>query len=202
MNKLLSTFASLVAVFALSVPGLAASPAPAATPTSTVPPRVQVVTSLGNFTIELNSERSPLTVAAFLKYVDSGQYTKTIIHRAIANFVIQGGGFDTDYKLKPAPSKTFNESGNGLSNVRGTVGLARGVEPHSGDCQFYVNVADNTPLDPNPARWGYAVFGKVVEGMDVVDHIASQPTGAAGPIKEDSPLTKVVIERIERVTAP
>jgi cyclophilin family peptidyl-prolyl cis-trans isomerase len=202
MNKLLSTFASLVAVFALSVPGLAASPAPAATPASTVPPRVQVVTSLGNFTIELNSERSPLTVAAFLKYVDSGQYTKTIIHRAIANFVIQGGGFDTDYKLKPAPSKTFNESGNGLSNVRGTVGLARGVEPHSGDCQFYVNVADNTPLDPNPARWGYAVFGKVVEGMDVVDHIASQPTGAAGPIKEDSPLTKVVIERIERVTAP
>jgi cyclophilin family peptidyl-prolyl cis-trans isomerase len=202
MNKLLPTLALLAAVFASVPPCQAANPSPATTPSPAPASRVQVVTSLGNFTIELNTERSPLTVAAFLKYVDSGQYTKTIIHRAIANFVIQGGGYDTDYKLKPVASKTFNESGNGLSNVRGTVGLARGVEPHSGDCQFYVNIADNTPLDPNPARWGYAVFGKVVEGMDVVDHISTQPTGAAGPLKEDSPLTKVVIERIERVPAP
>jgi cyclophilin family peptidyl-prolyl cis-trans isomerase len=202
MNKLLPTFALLAAVLAVPAPGLAAPPALAAAPAPAADPRVQVVTSLGNFTIELNSERAPLTAAAFLKYVDSGQYTKTIIHRAIANFVIQGGGYDTGYKLKPAASKTFNESGNGLSNTRGTVGLARGVEPHSGDCQFYVNLADNTPLDPNPARWGYAVFGKVVDGMDVVDRISSQPTGAVGPLKGDAPLTQVVIERIERVPAP
>ena len=202
MNKLIPTLALTAALFAPALPGLASTPASAATPSASASQRVQVVTSLGNFTIELNSERSPLTVATFLKYVDSGQYTKTIVHRAIANFVIQGGGYDTDYKLKPTASKTFNESGNGLSNVRGTVGLARGGEPHSGDCQFYVNIGDNTPLDPNPARWGYAVFGKVVEGMDVVDHISTQPTGAAGPLKEDSPLTKVVIERIERVTPP
>jgi cyclophilin family peptidyl-prolyl cis-trans isomerase len=200
MNKLLPIFGLLATLLALPGPGLTATPTPATAPAAA--PRVQVITSLGNFTIELNTERSPLTVAAFLKYVDSGQYTKTIIHRAIANFVIQGGGYDTSYKLKPAASKTFNESGNGLSNVRGTVGLARGVEPHSGDCQFYVNIADNTPLDPNPARWGYAVFGKIVDGMDVVDRISTQPTGAAGPLKEDSPLTPVVIERIERLAAP
>jgi len=201
MNKLLATFALLTAVLAASAPAFAATAAPAATPVPSPNPRVQVVTTMGNFTIELNGERAPLTVAAFLKYVDSGQYTQTIIHRAIANFVIQGGGYDTGYKLRPTTSKTFNESGNGLSNLRGTVGLARGVEPHSGDCQFYVNLADNTALDPNPARWGYAVFGKVVAGMDVVDRISTQPTGAAGPLKEDSPLTQVVIERIERVTA-
>ncbi len=201
---MLSTIALLAAVFALPVPGFAAShaAAPAAAAPAAAEPRVQVVTSIGNFTIELNTDRAPLTVAAFLKYVDSGQYTKTIIHRAIANFVIQGGGYDTSYKLKPVASKTFNESGNGLSNVRGTVGLARGVEPHSGDCQFYVNLADNTPLDPNSARWGYAVFGKIVDGMDVVDRISTQPTGAAGPLKDDAPLTQVVIERIERVAAP
>jgi cyclophilin family peptidyl-prolyl cis-trans isomerase len=202
MNKLLTTFALLAAVLALPAPGFAAPPTAAAVPAPAAATRVQVVTSAGNFTIELNAERSPLTVAAFLKYVDSGQYTQTIIHRAIANFVIQGGGYDTNYKLKPTASKTFNESGNGLNNVRGTVGLARGPEPHSGDCQFYVNLADNSPLDPNPARWGYAVFGKVVDGMDVVDRISTQPTGAAGPLKEDSPLTEVVIQRIERVTAP
>lgn len=132
----------------------AAKPAPAAvSPVKASSPRVQVVTSLGNFTIELNDERAPLTVASFLKYVDQGQYTRTIFHRAIPNFVIQGGGFDTDLKSKSAPTKTFNESGNGLTNMRGTVGLARGSEPHSGDCQFYVNLNDNSALDP-PKRAG------------------------------------------------
>ena len=180
-----------------------AAPATAAVaPAKTGSPRVQVVTSLGNFTIELNDERAPLTVANFLKYVDQGQYTRTLFHRAIPNFVIQGGGFDTDLKLKSAPTKTFNESGNGLTNTRGTVGLARGSEPHSGDCQFYVNVNDNSALDPTQARWGYAVFGKVVEGMDVVDRISTQATGAKGPFKDDSPLQSVIIEKIERVAGP
>jgi cyclophilin family peptidyl-prolyl cis-trans isomerase len=178
----------------------AATPAPTATPSP--PPLVQVVTSMGNFTIELNPERAPLTVAAFLKYVDAGQYTDTIFHRTISNFVIQGGGFGKDYKQRPTTTKTFNESGNGLNNGRGTVGLARSAEPHSGDCQFYVNLNDNSALDPSPARWGYAVFGKVIAGMDVVDRIASQPTGAVGPFKEDAPLTPVIIERIERLPNP
>jgi len=162
-------------------------------------PRVQVVTSMGNFTVELNEERAPLTVASFLKYVDEGQYTNTIFHRVIANFVIQGGGFDNKLAIKPATRKTVNESGNGLTNLRGTVGLARTSEPHGGDCQFYINLGDNGALDPSPARWGYAVFGKVVQGMDVVDKIGVTPTGKMGPFKEDAPLTPVVIERIERV---
>ncbi len=179
--------------------------APAAVAGSTSPgsaPQVRVVTSLGSFVIELNPERAPLTVPHFLKYVDQGQYTGTIFHRTIANFVIQGGGYDVNYKLKPAPVKVVNESGNGLTNARGTVGMARGSEPHQGDCQFYVNLLDNAALDPSRARWGYAVFGRVVDGMDVVDRIGGQSTGARGPFKEDAPLQQVVIERIERVAAP
>jgi peptidyl-prolyl cis-trans isomerase A (cyclophilin A) len=167
-----------------------------------VSPEVQVVTSMGNFTIELNPERAPLTVAQFLKYVDQGYYSGTIFHRAIPNFVIQGGGYDADYKLKGNPTKVFNESGNGLTNERGTVGLARPAEPHGGDVQFYVNLNDNAALDPNQARWGYAVFGKVVAGMEVVDKISTVPTGAKGPFKENAPIKPVTVERIERVSAP
>ncbi len=180
----------------------AAAAAPETKPAAAVRPDVQVVTSMGNFTIELNPERAPLTVAQFLKYVDQGYYSGTIFHRAIPNFVIQGGGYDADYKLKGSPTKVFNESGNGLTNERGTVGLARPPEPHDGDVQFYVNLNDNAALDPNQARWGYAVFGKVVAGMDVVDKISTVPTGAKGPFKENAPIKAVTIEKIERVPAP
>jgi peptidyl-prolyl cis-trans isomerase A (cyclophilin A)/peptidyl-prolyl cis-trans isomerase B (cyclophilin B) len=165
-------------------------------------PQVQVVTSLGSFTLELNAERAPLTVAHFLKYVDQGQYPGTVFHRVIANFVIQGGGFDSNYKLKAAPTKVFNESGNGLTNQRGTVGMARSQDPHGSDAQFYVNLYDNEALDPNKTRWGYAVFGKVVQGMEVVDRIGNVATGGRAPFKEDVPLKPVVIERIERVAGP
>jgi len=168
----------------------------------TGPVRVQVATSLGSFTIELLPERAPLTVAQFLKYVDQGFYSGTIFHRVIPNFVIQGGGFDSSYKLKGAPTKVVNESGNGLTNQRGTVGLARPSEPHGGDCQFYVNLYDNGALDPNQTRWGYAVFGKIVQGMEVVDKIGNVATGSKGPFKEDAPLQQVGILRIERVAAP
>jgi peptidyl-prolyl cis-trans isomerase A (cyclophilin A)/peptidyl-prolyl cis-trans isomerase B (cyclophilin B) len=185
--------------------GVAAEPPPEAAgvapKSASGPVRVQVVTSMGNFTIELLPERAPLTAAHFLKYVDEGHYTNTIFHRVIPNFVIQGGGFDTNFKLKPAPAKIVNESGNGLTNLRGTVGLARPAEPHAGDSQFYVNLFDNAALDPNQTRWGYAVFGKVVQGMEVVDKIGNVATGAKGPFKEDAPLTPVVIESIQRVTA-
>ena len=172
------------------------APKPAA---STPAPQVQVVTSLGNFTIELNAERAPLTVANFLSYVDQGHYTNSIFHRVVANFVIQAGGFDADYKPIPISGKVCNESGNGLSNVRGTVGQARSPDPHSGNAQFYVNLGDNAALDPNSTRWGYAVFGRVISGMDVVDRIGNVATGAHPPIKEEAPLKQIVILRIERV---
>jgi len=198
---LLCLFFASATIGGLGAASAAADDAVAATPAGPRP-EVRVETSMGNFTIELNPDRAPLTVANFLKYVDQGQYTNTLFHRVIANFVIQGGGYDTNYKQKPAPIKTFNESGNGLTNQRGTVGLARAVDPHSGDCQFYVNLYDNSELDPSEARWGYAVFGKVVQGMDVVDAIGNVATGAAGPFKQDAPVKPVVIERIVRVESP
>ena len=202
MKQLLLTLGFLAA--ACAAPAFAADKSPEAkTPAkpavTTASPQVQVVTSMGNFTIELNAERAPLTVANFLAYVDQGHYTNTLIHRAVANFVIQGGGFNVDYTPKPAPAKVVNESGNGLSNVRGTVGLARTQDPHGGNAQFYVNMNDNAALDPNQTRWGYAVFGRVISGMDVVDRIGNVATGSHGPIKEETPLKPVIIQRIERV---
>jgi cyclophilin family peptidyl-prolyl cis-trans isomerase len=159
--------------------------------------RVRVTTNLGAFVIELQRDRAPLTVENFLSYVRSGYYTNTLFHRVIANFVIQGGGVGPDYKAKPVNKPIANEAGNGLKNLRGTVGLARASGAHSGDCQFYVNVADNADLDPLPTRWGYAVFGRIVEGMEVVDRISVSPTGAAGPFKQEAPIDQVVIQKIE-----
>jgi cyclophilin family peptidyl-prolyl cis-trans isomerase len=202
MKQLLLTLGFLAA--ACAAPAFAADKSPEAkTPAkpavTTASPQVQVVTSMGNFTIELNAERAPLTVANFLAYVDQGHYTNTLIHRAVANFVIQGGGFNADYTAKAAAVKVVNESGNGLSNIRGTVGLARTQDPHGGNAQFYVNINDNAALDPNQTRWGYAVFGRVTSGMDVVDRIGNVATGAHGGIKEETPLKPIIIQRIERV---
>ncbi len=159
--------------------------------------RVRVETTLGNFVIELDRQRAPLTVASFLEYVNAGHYTDTIFHRVIGNFVVQGGGYDTSNVEKPTREGVPNESGNGLSNRRGTVGLARTGAPHSGTAQFYVNLADNAALDPQPSRWGYAVFGQVVEGMNVVDDIGAVATGSLGPFDSDAPLKPVVIKRVE-----
>jgi cyclophilin family peptidyl-prolyl cis-trans isomerase len=164
--------------------------------------RVRVDTNLGSFVIELDPSRAPLTVANFLDYVRSGHYQGTIFHRVIANFVAQAGGFDQKYVEKPTHASVPNESGNGLSNIRGSVGLARTAEPHSGTSQFYVNLADNTNLDPKPSRWGYAVFGRVVEGMNVVDAIGAVATGQVGPFERDAPLKDVVIQKVEEVKAP
>ena len=159
--------------------------------------RVRVETTLGSFVIELDPQRSPLTVAAFLDYVNAGHYTDTIFHRVIGNFVVQGGGFDTKNVEKPTRAGVPNESGNGLSNRRGTVGLARTGDPHSGTSQFYVNLADNAALDPQPSRWGYAVFGHVVEGMNVVDDIGAVATGSVEPFDSDAPLQPIVIKKVE-----
>jgi peptidyl-prolyl cis-trans isomerase A (cyclophilin A) len=164
------------------------------------PERVRVTTSLGSFVVELQRDRAPLTVENFLGYVRSGQYTNTLFHRVIANFIIQGGGVGLDYKAVPTLKPIPNEAGNGLKNLRGTVGLARASGPHSGDCQIYVNVADNADLDPLPTRWGYAVFGKIIEGMEVIDRISISPTGAMGPFKQDAPLEPVIIQKAELIT--
>lgn len=181
----------------------AASPAASAPAAAAAQPtRVKVSTSVGDFVIELQADRAPLTVANFLRYVREGFYANTLFHRVISNFVVQGGGHDaTDMKLKPVHDPVFNESGNGLQNKRGTVGLARGDAPHSGNAQFFVNLVDNPDLDPLPTRWGYAVFGRVVQGMDVLDRIGVTPTGTAGPFKADAPLKPVVILKVEPVDA-
>jgi cyclophilin family peptidyl-prolyl cis-trans isomerase len=160
--------------------------------------QVRVATNMGDFVVELMPERAPLTVANFLRYVKEGYYSGTLMHRVVANFVIQGGGHSaSDLKLKPVHDPVNNEAGNGLQNKRGTVGLARGESAHSGNAQFYVNLVDNPDLDPLPTRWGYAVFGRVVQGMDVVDRIGVTPTGASGPFKSDTPLKPVIIQKVE-----
>jgi peptidyl-prolyl cis-trans isomerase A (cyclophilin A) len=165
-------------------------------------PQVKVTTNMGEFVIEVRTDRAPITAANFLRYVREGFYSNTLIHRAIANFVIQGGGHDaTTQKLKPTHDAVFNESGNGLQNKRGAVGLARGEPPHSGNAQFYVDLVDNPDLDPVPTRWGYTVFGRIVSGMDVIDRIAETPTGATGPWKSDAPLKPVIIEKVD-ILAP
>lgn len=163
------------------------------------PALVRVYTNLGSFVIELESARAPLTVANFLEYVRAGYYSGTLFHRVVNNFIAQGGGFDTQYVEKPTRPSIPNESGNGLSNRRGTVGLARGGAPHSGNTQFYINIADNAALDPQSSRWGYAVFGKVIEGMSVVDEIGAVGTGQVGPFEKDAPLKPIIIEKIEEM---
>ena len=166
-------------------------------------PRVRVYTTAGSFVIELNRERAPLTVEAFLAYVKQGFYNGTIFHRVIPGFIAQAGGYTADFKLKPTKGNIVNESGNGLANLRGTVGLARSNDPHSGTSQFYINLADNVDLNPRPTRWGYAVFGKVVDdkdkddGMRVVDEIGHRPTGAGGPFDKNVPVDPIKIETIE-----
>jgi len=162
---------------------------------SSLAPRVQVQTSQGSFVLELDTVRAPLSAENFLRYVRDGYYDGTVFHRVIPNFVVQGGGYDPGLAARQARAAIPNESGNGLSNRRGTVGLAREESPHSGSSQFYINLMDNTALDPLPSRWGYAVFGKVVEGMDVVDRIAHLPTEAVTSFGADVPLERPVVQR-------
>lgn len=165
-------------------------------------PQVKVTTNLGEFVIEVRQDRAPLTSGNFLRYVREGFYSGTLIHRVVANFVVQGGGHDaTTYALKTPHENIFNESGDGLQNKRGSVGLARSEAPHSGNAQFYVNLVDNPDLDPVPTRWGYAVFGRIVQGMDVIDRIGEVATGAFGPFKSDAPIKPVIIEKME-ILAP
>lgn len=161
-------------------------------------PRVRLQTNLGVIILELNHAEAPKTVDNFLRYVREGHYDGTIFHRVIPNFMIQVGGFTTDYTKKPTHAPIVNEADNGLLNKRGTVAMARTSDPQSATAQFFINVVDNDFLNyssPTPQGWGYAVFGKVVDGMDVVDKIANTPTGPGGPFPKDAPLHQVMIEK-------
>jgi len=161
-------------------------------------PRIAVETNVGNFVIELYTSRAPLTVVNFIQYVNSGFYEGTVFHRIVGGFVAQAGGYDIDYNLKPTAPTVPNESGNGLSNRRGFVAMARTGEPHSADSQFYINLTDNLALDPRPTRWGYTVFGQVVEGMEVIDEIGYVATGP-GPVPaltKDVPKEPIIITKM------
>jgi len=158
------------------------------------PVYVRFATTMGAFTIELDPVRAPLSTANFTQYVQDKHYDGTIFHRVVSSFVAQGGGHLPDGQEKPTRPGVPNESGNGLTNRRGTVAIARTGDPHSGTAQFYVNLNDNHSLDPGPARWGYAVFGRVVQGMDVIDAIARVPTGSRATFEDETPLEPVVIE--------
>jgi cyclophilin family peptidyl-prolyl cis-trans isomerase len=139
-------------------------------------PQVEMVTSSGTFVLELDRNRAPVTVENFLSYVKEGFYKDTIFHRVIEGFVIQAGGYTKDFEEKETKPDIINESGNGLKNQRMSIGMARNNLPHTGSSQFYINLANNYPLDPMPTRWGYAVFGDVIDGMDVIDAIGHSAT--------------------------
>jgi peptidyl-prolyl cis-trans isomerase B (cyclophilin B) len=162
---------------------------------------VRLQTSLGAITLELDADKAPEAVRNFLAYVDAGHYDNTIFHRVIDGFMIQGGGFEPGMKQKPTQAPIMNEADNGLRNEAGTVAMARTSDPHSATAQFFVNVADNAFLDFRSADangWGYCVFGRVVEGADVVEKIRSVATGSKG-FHQDVPRDDVVIQRAERV---
>jgi cyclophilin family peptidyl-prolyl cis-trans isomerase len=172
---------------------------------------VEVTTSAGSFKLQLDGKAAPLTVAHFLKNVDSGFYTGTVFHRIIPGFMIQGGGYDEDYNLRETGVTVPNESGNGLPNRRTTIAMARTNDPHSANTQFFINVVDNTSDNPRTAnldpiksgpqsRWGYTVFGYVINGMETVDLIAQYETENNGPGGAPAPIIPVIIESMKRVS--
>lgn len=173
----------------------------AAADQAAVNPRVVVETSKGRIVIELFPQKAPATVQNFLAYVDAGFYTGTVFHRVIPNFMIQGGGLTADMQKKPTEKPVANEADNGLKNTRGSVAMARTSEPHSATNQFFINTADNEFLNhrgKTPQGWGYAVFGRIAEGMSVVDAISGVKTGSSGMF-QDVPVEPVVIEKVQRV---
>ncbi len=184
LRLLLSAAAALGLVLSTSLPARAETS-----------PRVELVTSLGTIEVQLDPQRAPKTVANFLQYVKSGFYGGTIFHRVIPGFMIQGGGFTPDMQQKPTQPPIPLESQNGLKNLRGTIAMARTANPNSATSQFFINLVDNPALDyPQPDGHGYAVFGQVIKGMDVVDRIAKVPTQDAGPY-QNVPVTPVVIKQ-------
>lgn len=162
-------------------------------------PSVLIKTNLGNITVQLNSQKAPKTVANFLRYVDAGFYNGTIFHRVIPDFMIQGGGLTVNMVRKPTHAGIPNESDNGLKNVRGSIAMARTMDPNSATSQFFINLRDNPFLNYSPVKGdGYAVFGKVTQGMNVVDKIAATPTTDRDG-RQNVPIKPVIIESISLI---
>ncbi len=164
-------------------------------------PKIRMETSSGTLVIELDAKNAPETTKNFLIYVDDGFYDGTIFHRVIKGFMIQGGGYDRDFKQRPTLPPIQNEADNGLKNERGTIAMARTGDPHSATAQFFINSVDNDFLDhreKSPQGWGYAVFGKVIEGLEVIDAISGVATGSHGP-HSDVPQSQILILKAERV---
>ncbi len=162
-------------------------------------PQVKIETNMGDIIVLLEPDKAPKTVENFLTYAKDGFYNNTIFHRVISNFMIQGGGFTADYQRKPTRAPIKNEADNGLSNLRGTIAMARTMDPHSATAQFFINVKDNTFLDftsKSPRGWGYTVFGRVIKGMDTVNRIRSVATGPGGPFPTDVPREAVIIKSV------
>lgn len=206
MLKSALTLLMLAGASALSAQDTKTTPAaaPAATATvSTAAPRVALNTNMGKIVIELNPAKAPKSVENFLQYVNDKHYDGTVFHRVIPTFMIQGGGFTQDLTMKSTRAPVQNEADNGLSNLRGTVAMARTGDPHSATSQFFINVVDNPNLNhfgkDNGQTWGYAVFGKVVSGMEVVDAIKVVERGAKGPLPQDVPVSPVIILSAEVV---
>ena len=158
---------------------------------------VRMTTNMGNITVELDADKAPKTVANFIDYVNKGHFSNTIFHRVIKDFMIQGGGFEPGMKQKPTDATVENEAKNGLKNDKYTIAMARTSAPHSASAQFFINTKDNAFLNyPGQDGWGYAVFGKVTEGQDIVDQINSVKTTRSG-MHSDVPVDPVVIEKVE-----
>lgn len=188
----------------LFLPAIAALPtAPLGASEADQPiPTVSLKTSAGTIVLELDSASAPATVENFLRYVDDDFYDGTIFHRVIEGFMIQGGGFTPALARKSTRDPIVNEASNGLANTRYTIAMARTNAPHSATAQFFINTVDNGNLDhtaATPRGWGYAVFGRVVGGHDVIDRISSTPTGASGPFSRDVPLEPIIIESAEQI---
>lgn len=165
-------------------------------------PKVLIQTNKGPITVELYRDKAPLSVDNFLVYVDEDFYDGTIFHRVIDGFMIQGGGFGPDMKKKPTHDPIENEADNGLKNERGTIAMARTGDPDSATAQFFINHKDNDFLNhksKDRRGWGYAVFGRVTDGMEIVDEIATTPTGPGGPFPKDVPQDTILIEEITRL---
>jgi len=167
-------------------------------------PYIEIVTTEGTVILELDGKQAPLTVGHILKLVDSGFYDGIIFHRVIPGFMAQTGGRTPDLKIKEDDQTIPNESGNGMSNVRGTVAMARTSDPHSANSQFFINVGTNSRLDPGKkssgGTWGYTVFGRVIQGMEVVDKIVNVQTGPQGDLPSDVPVVPIVIKKMSRYT--
>jgi peptidyl-prolyl cis-trans isomerase A (cyclophilin A) len=203
-KHLLRASSCLLALLLAAPLALAQTAKPAATPAAAPAvdnPNVIIHTSEGDITLELFADKSPKSVANFLRYVHEGFYAGTVFHRAIPGYLVQGGLYTKDLQPRRTHSPVQSEADNGLSNLRGTVAVARGADPNSGTSQFFVNLVDDRRLDyvgnQSGLTWGYTVFGKVTKGMDVVDKIANLPTRALGPFAADVPNPLVTIEGVQ-----